>query len=293
MNTIRAYMMLIGTALCWGGHAVINRIAVGEISPMLLVMLRWLGVVILVSIFANKYIRQDWPILKKHLPYLFCMGALGYAIFNAIFYVSGHYTRAINIGILQGSIPVFVLLGSFIAYQTRISSLQTIGVLVTILGVCTVSFGGYGFDKASFTFATGDILMIVACVLYAGYTIGLRNRPSCSSLGLFAMLAFSALLTSLPFVAGEYALGNLQCPTPKGWIIVGLVTLFPSFLAQIFFIKGVETIGPGRAGVFVNLVPVFAAILAVTVLNEPFEIFHAAALVLVLGGIYLSERSKP
>ena len=284
--------MLIGTALCWGGHAVINRIAVGEVSPMLLVMLRWLGVVILISIFANKYIRQDWPILKKHLPYLFCMGALGYALFNALFYVSGHYTRAINIGILQGSIPVFVLLGSFIAFQTRISSLQTIGVLVTILGVCTVSFGGYGFDEAAFTFAIGDILMVVACMLYAGYTIGLRKRPSCSSVGLFTILAFSALLTSLPIVAGEYALGNLQWPTPKGWIVVGLVTLFPSFLAQIFFIKGVETIGPGRAGVFVNLVPIFAAILAVVVLNEPFEVFHAAALVLVLGGIYLSERSK-
>ena len=134
--------------------------------------------------------------------------------------------------------------------------------------------------------------MIVACVFYAGYTIGLRNRPPSSSLGLFAMLAFSALLTSLPIAAGEYALGNLQWPTPKGWIVVGLVTLFPSFVAQIFFIKGVETIGPGRAGVFVNLVPIFAAILAVAVLNEPFEVFHAAALVLVLGGIYLSERSK-
>ena len=71
-------MMLIGTALCWGGHAVVNRIAVDEISPMLLVMLRWLGVLILIAIFANKYIRQDWLILKKHLPYLFIMGALGY-----------------------------------------------------------------------------------------------------------------------------------------------------------------------------------------------------------------------
>ena len=220
------------------------------------------------------------------------MGALGYALFNALFYVSGHYTRAINIGILQGSIPVFVLLGSFIAFQTRISSLQTIGVLVTILGVCTVSFGGYGLDEAAFTFAIGDILMLVACILYAGYTIGLRKRPSCSSVGLFTILALSALLTSIPITAGEYALGNLQWPTPKGWIVVGLVTIFPSFVAQIFFIKGVETIGPGRAGVFVNLVPIFAAILAVAVLNEPFEVSHAAALVLVLGGIYLSERSK-
>ena len=75
-------------------------------------------------------------------------------------------------------------------------------------------------------------------------------------------------------------------------IIVGLVTLFPSFLAQIFFIQGVALIGPGRAGIFVNLVPVFASMLAVTFLQEPFEVFHAVALGLVLGGIWLSERSR-
>ena len=77
-----------------------------------------------------------------------------------------------------------------------------------------------------------------------------------------------------------------------GWIIVALVTLFPSLLAQISFIQGVTLIGPGRAGVFVNLVPVFASILAVVLLDEPFEVFHAIALTLVLGGILLSERSK-
>ena len=66
----------------------------------------------------------------------------------------------------------------------------------------------------------------------------------------------------------------------------------PSFLAQICFIRGVELIGPGRAGVFVNLVPVFASIMAVGFLKEPFEGFHALALALVLGGIWLSERGK-
>ncbi|MBM10031.1 MAG: EamA family transporter [Magnetovibrio sp.] len=292
MDTIRAYLMLTGTAVCWSGHAVINRLAVGEISPMLLVSLRWLGVVILISVIANKYIRQDWLSLKKHLPYLFVMGALGYTTFNAFFYVSGHYTHALNIGILQGSIPMFVLLGSFIFHRTKIKPLQIAGVLLTILGVCTVSFGGYGINKGALTFAIGDILMIFACLLYAGYTVGLQNRPPSSSLGLFSVLAIAALVTSIPLAAGEYILGQTIWPTREGWFVVGFVVLFPSLLAQIFFINGVKTIGPGRAGIFVNLVPVFAAIFAVTILNEPFEMFHAAALVLVLGGIGLSERAK-
>ena len=84
----------------------------------------------------------------------------------------------------------------------------------------------------------------------------------------------------------------LQWPTLKGWIVVALAVLLPSLLAQICFIRGVALIGPGRAGVFVNLVPILAAIFAVTLLGEKFEMHHAIALILVLGGIYFSERGK-
>ncbi len=135
--------------------------------------------------------------------------------------------------------------------------------------------------------------MIAACGLYAGYMLGLRRRPPASALGLFTVMAGAAFLASLPLALIEAALGRFQWPTPFGWVILALVTLFPSFLAQIFFIQGVALIGPSRAGVFVNLVPVFASILALLVLKEPFEPFHGVALCLVLGGIWLSERGKP
>ena len=134
--------------------------------------------------------------------------------------------------------------------------------------------------------------MILACFLYAGYAVGLKRFSGVSSLSLFTVIAFVAFLTSIPMSFTEYLLGNLQWPTGEGWIIVALVTFFPSFLAQICFIQGVAAIGPGRAGVFVNLVPVFAAILAVTILQEPFKMYHGVALALVISGIWLSERGK-
>ena len=87
-------------------------------------------------------------------------------------------------------------------------------------------------------------------------------------------------------------MGDFRAPSLQGWIVVGLITIFPSFLAQLAFIQGVAAIGPGRAGIFVNLVPIFAAFLAVVFLNEDFEFFHALALLLVLGGIYLAERKR-
>jgi drug/metabolite transporter (DMT)-like permease len=291
-SQLRAYLMLAGTSLCWGANTIFGRLAVGEASPMAVVMFRWLGVVILIALFASRYVRQDWPALKSRLPFIFLMGALGFASFNGIFYVAAHSTTALNMGILQGSIPVFVLLGGYLVFRSPVGRLQALGVVVTIVGVITVATGGKLGQLAGLGVNIGDGLMILACMLYSGYTVGLRNRPKASALGLFTLLAASAFIASLPLAGVEAALGHFQWPTPKGWLVIGLVTLFPSFLAQIFFMHGVEAIGPGRAGVFVNLVPVFSAILAVAILGEPFEFYHAIALVLVLGGIYLSERGK-
>lgn len=291
-NAWWAYLLLVITALCWGGNAVFGRMAVGEVSPMALVTLRWLGVVLLVFTFARRYIIRDWPVLRLHLPFVCAMGALGFTVFNGLFYVAAHSTTAVNIGIIQGSIPVFVLIGVFVVYRTPVTKLQVAGVLITMVGVVLVASGGDVGRVASLAINHGDLLMVIACTLYAGYAVGLLRRPVVSSLGLFAAIATAAFVASIPLVIAESALGQLQWPTMTGWAIVAMVTLFPSFVAQICFIRGVELIGPGRAGAFVNLVPVFASLLAVTFLHEPFKTFHAVALILVLGGIWLSERGK-
>jgi len=289
---LKAYLLLTATTLCWGANAILGKVAVGEISPMLLVTLRWLGVVILLLIFARRYLIQDWPILRHHLRYICLMGTLGFTAFNALFYVAAHSTSAINIGILQGSIPVFVLLGTFLLYQFRITTVQASGVAITLVGVITVASGGNIKLLADLSINQGDLYMLIACLFYAGYSIGLSRRPAVSALGLFSSIAVVAFIVSLPLLAIEIGSDKFQAPTPTGWIVVALVSILPSLIAQVFFMHGVSLIGPGRAGVFVNLVPVFTSILAVVFLQEAFEVFHAVSLGLVLGGIGLSELGK-
>jgi drug/metabolite transporter (DMT)-like permease len=289
---LQAYLCLSITAFCWGCNAVFARLAVGEVSPMLVVSLRWFGVVLLLVMFARNRIRKDWSQLKNHLPVLFLLGALGFTGFNSLFYVAAYTTSALNIGIIQGAIPVFVLLGAYLIYKNPVTKLQILGVSVTVLGVCIVASSGDLQRLTSLSINKGDYLMIIACLLYSGYVLNLRKFTGISPLSLFAVLAVAAFITSLPLSFAEYALGNFQYPTPKGWLIVALITFLPSFLAQICFIQGVSILGAGRAGIFVNLVPVFAAILAVLILREPFQPYHGVALLLVVGGILLSERSR-
>ncbi len=288
----KAYLLLTITTLCWGCNAIFSRLAVGEVSPMTLVTLRWITVMVLVFFLAQRHVRRDWSILKPRLPFIMAIGAIGFTGFNSLFYVAAHSTTAVNIGIIQGSIPVIVLMAAFLIFRTPVTLAQMVGVILTIAGVILVGASGSLERLTSLAFNFGDLLMLIACSLYAAYTLALRNKPDVAALSLFAVLAFSAFLTSLPLVAGEIALGQFQAPTLTGWVLIGCIAILPSFLAQICFINGVSIIGPGRAGIFVNLVPVFAAIFAVFFLGEPFELYHGIALTLVLGGIGLAEIGK-
>jgi drug/metabolite transporter (DMT)-like permease len=112
-------------------------------------------------------------------------------------------------------------------------------------------------------------------------------------LAFFAGLSLAAFVSTLPLVGFEIATGLAQWPGTRGWIILVGLAIGPSLVSQIFYMRGVELIGPGRAGLFVNLVPVFAAILAVLILGETFAIYHAVALALVLAGIALAEIGRP
>ncbi|MGJ3262393.1 MAG: DMT family transporter [Salinarimonas sp.] len=288
----RAYLFLTITALSWGGNAVAGRLAVGEISPMAFTALRWLMVVAILAPLARRDLVAHWPTIRAHWRRIALMAAIGFTAFNSLMYVAAHYTSAVNLTIIQGGIPVVVLVGALLVYGTRITPLQVAGMAVTLAGVAVVAAQGSLAALMALSFNPGDLLMMIACLAYAGYTLALRSRPAMPQLAFFTAMAAVAFLTSLPLLGAEIAMGRVLWPGLDGWLILAYVSLFPSLIAQLCFMRGVELLGPGRAGLFVNLVPVFGAMLAVAILAEPFRLYHAAALVLVLGGIALAERGK-
>jgi drug/metabolite transporter (DMT)-like permease len=290
--TGNAYLMLTLTISLWACNTVAARLAVGNVSPMLLVLLRWVIACAVLAMIARSAIRTDWPLLKSRLPFLFLMGAFGYTGFNALFYAAGHHTTAINIGILQGSMPIMVLITGALAFGERATLIQWVGTLITMLGVATVASGGSLEALKALKFNIGDVWMLIACVFYAVYTVALKKRPAVSALGFFAFMAGAATITSLPLVAAEYVRGETLWPTAQGWALILFIALGPSLLAQLMFMRGVQLVGPVRSGIFINLVPVLGPLLAILVLGERFGWHHGVALLLVLGGIAVAERGR-
>ena len=270
---------------------VAGRLAVGQVSPMVITCLRWGIVAIFLASATSRRLVLAWPELRRDWRRIVLMAVCGFSIFNALFYVAAHHTTAVNIAILQGSVPIFVVLGAVVLRQTRVGAVQTFGIAATLIGVAVVATQGHLATVAAFRFNLGDGLILLACLLYAGYTLALRNRPNIPSLVFFSAMAIIAFLTSLPLLAYEIVTGTVQWPTPEGWAILVFIALFPSFLAQLSFMRGVQLIGPARAGLFGNLVPLFGAFLAVVILGEPFALFDLVALILVIGGILAAETA--
>lgn len=287
-----AYLLLALTTLIWGGNAIASRLAVGNISPMGLTSLRWVGVCLIFPLLFRRELVAHWPIIRAHAPQIALMGGLGFTVFNALMYVAGHHTSAINMGITQGAIPALVLIGSVLLFRTRLRTMQVLGVALTIFGVVLVAVAGDLSAIARLAFGYGDVLMIIAGAFYAGYTLALRKRPPLPPLVFFTCMAIVACILSLGLFGWEIAVGQAFWPNWKGWLIVLYVMLGPSIASQLMFMRGVELIGPARAGLFVNLVPIWAALLGVLLIAEPFALYHALALAMVLGGIWIAERKQ-
>ncbi|MEM5474597.1 DMT family transporter [Hoeflea sp. AS60] len=289
---LRAYLFLIITSLSWGANAVAGKMAVGHISPMLLTSIRWGLALAILMTFALPQVRRDIRTIRANLPLLIAYGMCGFTFFNILLYSALEYTTAINVAIEQAGMPMVIFLANFILFRIRVTPAQIIGFVLTLTGVAITASSGSLARLIGLELNRGDALMLLAVLFYGGYTVALRYKPVLHWQSMITVMAASAFLTSLPFAAFEMARETVIWPDTTGWLVGAFTAVFPSLVAQVMFIKGNEIIGSNRAGIFINLVPIFGTLLSVMILSETMHLYHVAALVLVLGGIWLSERGK-
>ena len=289
------YILLSLTPMFWGGNVIAGKLAVGHLSPFLFTSFRWVIAVSIIMPFAWPHLKRDWPILRQHLPFLFFLGAMGFGVFNNMMYLSLNYTSALNNSIIQASLPLTVFALNFVLYKIKATTLQILGFGLTVIGVLLTSSQGSLEILKQLKFNFGDVLILIAIFIYGYYSVLLKKKPDVHWLSLIAVLACSAMIISVVFTAYEYQSNTIIWPDKLGWAVIVYSGIFPSLVAQTFWIRGVELIGSNRAGIFINIVPIFAATLAILLLGEKFHFYHAIALVLVIGGVWIAQakRSPP
>lgn len=285
-----AYIVLMIAPLCWGGNAVAGKLATLDWQPFTITCFRWFLTLVILAPFALPHIKREAVVHRKSWLTLFLLGATGMALFNLLMYLSLNYTTAVNVSIEQASMPAMIMLANFIFLSQRVSVLQIVGLLACVLGVLITATEGQPWTFIEQGLNRGDALMLLACVFYAAYTFGLRWKPAVHWLSFIWMIALGATTMSLPFMLWELSQHAFEMPSIRGWLVMLYVVIFPTIVGQISYARGVELIGGNRAGLFINLVPIFGSLLAVLVLGEQFHLYHAAGLILVVGGIMFAER---
>lgn len=288
----KAYFFLVVATFLWAGNTIVGKLAIGEISPMLLNLSRWVLALTLIVAISLPQLRKDWPLLKKHWPLLFAYGVFGYTVFNALLYLALRKTSAVNGAIEQASIPMLIFIVNFAVLRIRASLAQLAGFLLSIAGIAITASHGDLPALLELDVNEGDLMVLAASLIYAVYTVGLRWKPAITWQSLMAACAAGAVLGAIPLLAWEVSRDGFVMPGLTGWLLVLYAGLLPSLVSQIFWVKGVEGIGANRAGLFINLIPVFGAVLSVLFLREPLYTFHLVTIALVMAGIAIAEWGK-
>ncbi len=292
--TAQPYLLLVLAPMFWGGNIVTGKLAVGDVGPYLLLVGRWVGATLIVLTIGIPYVKRDWPKIRPRLGLFAFYGAVGFAAFNMLIYGSSYFTAAVNASIEQAGIPVLVLLGNFLIFKVRAKPLQVVGLALTIAGVVWVATHGDPGRILSLDVNIGDGMVLLACLFYAAYSLLLRYRPDINWLSFILVCAGFALIASLAFqliIGGGLTklITDIPQTTPAGWLYIVYVMVFPSIVAQLCYARGVELVGPNRASIFINLLPVFGTIFSVLIVGEAFKAYHVVASALVIAGIAISE----
>ena len=284
-----AWLLLLLTMFFWGCNVPVARLSVGEVSPMTIVCARWAIGLALLAAFAPRRVWTEALSLRSRWIFLLLMG-FAMTASNSFIFLAAKYTTGVNLAILQGVTPVFVLAGAALVYRMPVTGVQMAGVLMTLIGVVVVATRGAPLTILGLHLNRGDIYQLLSAVIYSCYVVALKNRPAVSSLALFSVIAVVSFVTSIPLLTLEAATGNFFMPTWKGIAALGYIAIFTSILGHLFFMRAVDLLGPGRAAIFHNITPVIGAILSVIILGEALKPYHLTALTLVMAGIYVCEH---
>jgi drug/metabolite transporter (DMT)-like permease len=288
-----AALLLTVSSACWGGNIFIGRLVHAEVPPVGLSFWRWVLALALFLPFAWPHLRRDWPAVRRHWKNLTGLAFFGMAAFHTALYLSVNYTTATNAALLVAICPLLVPLLAWTLYRDPVTPRILLAIAVSLFGVAVVVLRGDPARLLTLQFNAGDLIMLAAVFFWSMYTVLLKRRPAgLHSQSLLVATMILAALMLLPVYLWESAFVRAMPVTQDSMLAVAYVVVFASILAFLCFNRGIEVLGPSKGGVFLHLIPVFAALLAFVFLGERLQPFHAVGIAAIVGGIVLATTAK-
>jgi len=296
LNFATIFYLLTATAL-WAGNAIAGRVLVGSISPITLSAVRW-GLAALLLLPLGWRVFMPGSALWQNKQRFLLLGLFGVGSYNVLLYLALQTSTAINVTLIGASMPIWMLFIGAVFYQVKPSILQMVGAVVSLLGVGIVLTRGDLTTLLSMEMVVGDLLIMLATILWAVYS-WMLSRPGSSTERqwpwaefLLAQVLVGLLWTGF-FDGFEIAAGHAFIDL-NWWTaaLILFVAIGPSLIAYRCWGLGVNGAGPTVAAFFANFIPLFTALLSAAMLGEPPQLFHGLAFALIVAGIAISSKTN-
>ena len=289
-----AYIFLVLTTLFWSGNFIVGKAASHfEIPPFTLNFYRWVFAWLILAPFTLKEIIIKRNYLLKNIRLILILGITSITIFNSIVYYSLNFTQVISGVLLISTIPVMIIIFSWLFKIEKTNLYQILGVIFSLSGVVVIITKADLTVLLNLNFNKGDLWMVVAMFSWAMYSALLRKKKfDLSQLSLLQTIISVGVIFLLPAYLIELALGYKVSINLPFVFTLTYVVIFPGLVSFIFWIKGISIIGSNRSGIFLHLIPIFSTIMAMLILDEKFMTYHFFGAILIIVGIILSSKKK-
>ena len=292
MSNTKAYIMLVCASLFWSGNFIIGKFAfITDIPPLSLVFYRWLLVWIILLPFTFKEIIKYKKTIIKNLPTLFFLGLTSVGLFNSFTYLSLMYTQVINSTLFNTAIPAIIILICFLFKIESTNKFQIIGLIVSIIGIISIITKLNLNILLSLDFNKGDLIMIGGVLSWGVYSSLLKKKTfTLPLLTLVHVICTFGLICVTPQYIYELSQGLVIKFDINLFYILIFLAIFPSIGSYYCWAGAVSIIGANRAGISLSLIPLFSSILAILLFKEQFQFFHLIGSILIVIGLFLSNK---
>lgn len=299
-HAVSARLALIATAILWGSNHVAAR-AIHEALPLAsLIFWRWGLALAALLPFALPGLWRHRAVVRAHAGRIALLGILGVGLFSLFLYAGAYYSLALEVGLLNATTPVWVVVLTALAGAPRVTGRQIVGVFLALAGVVVILMKGSLAGLSGFEFRIGNLWSLLGAMVFAWYTLALGARPvPIPALSLTTLTAGSGFVfVILPVYAGFLLLGgadpllSLNPPTEVA-AATAYIAFGPTLVGNLFWIFGASRLGAARAGPFLYLMPLASLVLSVTLLGEPLALFQLVGAAAIVGGLILSNRGAP
>lgn len=293
-----AYLVLTLTAFFLACNHIIGRAVHTEIPPIGLSFWRWVAGASILLPFVLPGLRRQWPVLRNHLWPIALLGAFMVGSTTLVL-IALTQTYAINVSLINAVQPTLTVMFAWLVFREPLNRWRALGVICGISGVAVMVTRADLSALARLDLLTGDFIALLAMCGFAGYALNLRRLPRELRVGvaLFA-ITVSGTLMLLPFYLWESLAVQTVPFTATSTGVILVLALLVTVFGNLCWYAGNRIIGPSRASIFINLIPVFGIVLAMLFLGEKLYPWHIAGGVLVILGLVLAAgtgrlRSSP